>query len=149
MFEVKNKVVIENMLDYTLYDDIDMEDRVFVSWEMFENAVIVLHKNLIEFQENNNVIFDGIYAPPRGGLCLAVKLSYMTNLPMIMDESKITKNTLVVDDCTKSGKTMSKFKDNVTLVMYHNPNSSFTPTIYFKKTSSQINFCWESKLERN
>ena len=149
MIESKNKVVNANILNYVLYDDLDAENRVFVSWKCFEEAINNLHEQILAFQETNSLKFDGIYALPRGGLCLGVKLSYMTKLPLVTDASKITKNTLVVDDCTDTGATLSKFKDNITLVMFHKPTSCFKPTLFFQETEKQINFCWESKEERN
>ncbi|MFH1445569.1 MAG: hypothetical protein ABIF08_03760 [Nanoarchaeota archaeon] len=149
MFSNKNKVVADNIINYTIYDEIDVEDRVFVTWNMFEEAMETLHGKLIDHQKEKQLEFDAIYAPPRGGLCLGVKLSYMTKIPLITDPSKVTSSTVVIDDCTKSGKTMMPFRDNVTLVMFQHPKSVFTPTIYYQETDKQINFCWESKDERN
>lgn len=149
MIESTNQVIINNILDYTLFDDINIEKRIFVSWDLFEKAINDLHKKILEFQEKNRIKFNGIYALPRGGLCLGVKLSYLTHLPMIINQEEITKNTLVVDDCTDTGRTMFKFKENPTLVMFHKPDSCFKPDIFFQETDKQINFCWESREERN
>ena len=149
LFDTKNKIVVDNIINYTLYDDIDVEDRVFVTWKMFEEAMGVLHGKLREIEKETSREFDGIYAPPRGGLCLAVKLSYMTKIPLITDRGKVTENTIVIDDFTKSGATMMPFKDNVTIVMFKHPKSAVEPTICYKETDKQIKFCWESKEERN
>jgi len=143
-----NKVVLKNMLDYTLYDELNIEDRLFVSWDTFDKAVNELHDKLLQIHGKKGLFFDGIYAIPRGGLCLGVKLSYMMKLPLVID-GKISENTLIVDDCTKSGKTLSEFKDNFTLAMFHNPKACFKPNLFFQETTKQINFCWESKEERN
>jgi len=144
----QNKVVLANMLEYTLFDEMDVEDRLFVSWESFEQCVQVLVANIRSRLADGEKI-DSIYALPKGGLCLGVKLAYMLQLPLITDQKKLTKNTLIVDDCTKTGKTLSKFKDHITAVMFHKPSSSFKPDMYFQETDKQINFCWESKEERN
>ena len=149
MINTNNHVIVRNMMDYTLFDDVDIERRIFVSWDLFELAATDLYNQMLEYEEKNNVKFENIYALPRGGLCLGVKLSYMAKLPVLTDREKITKDTLVVDDCTDTGHTLSGFKDNVTLVMFHKPTSSFRPTLFFKETAKQINFCWESKEERN
>lgn len=143
-----NKVVLKNILNYTLYDELNIEDRLFVFWDTFDKAADILYNKLLQFQGENCLQFDGIYAIPRGGLCLGVKLSYMMKLPLL-PEKKITKNTLIVDDCTKTGKTLSYYKDNITLVMFHNSKAGIKPSLYFQETTKQINFCWESKEERN
>jgi len=148
MIKTKNRVVIQNLMDYVLYDDLNIEDRLFVSWQMFESAVNCLYEKIRALQEQGKV-FDAIYALPRGGLCLGVKLSYMTGLPLLTDSSRLTKNTLVVDDCTNTGKTLSVFKHYFTMVMLHKPSSIFKPDVYYQETDKQVNFCWESMEERN
>ena len=142
-----NRIVMQNVTDYTLYDEINMEDRLFVTWDMFERAVTHLYERISDVMNTRR--FDGIYAIPRGGLVLGVKLSYKTGLPLIIDPLRITRDTLVVDDCTKSGKTLSRFADNIKVVMFNNPASTCKPDIYYKEVPEQINFCWESKGERN
>lgn len=149
MIDTNNHVVLKNISDYILYDDINIEKRLFISWKEFESATEELCALMKDFQTRKSITFKNIYALPRGGLCLGVKLSYMTKIPLITDRDQITKDTLIVDDCTDTGKTLSKFKDNTTLVMYHKPTSMFRPDIVFKETGSQINFCWETKEERN
>ncbi|MFH1173781.1 MAG: hypothetical protein V1725_01465 [archaeon] len=140
-----NNVVLKNILEYTLFDEMNIEQRIFVTWDMFERAI----KHLYDELHVLNRPFDSIYALPRGGLCLGVKLSYMTGLPLITNKERITPNTLVVDDCTNTGKTLSAFAGNVTAVMFHKPTAQFRPTLFFQETDKQINFCWESKEERN
>jgi hypoxanthine phosphoribosyltransferase len=149
MINTKNHVIVKNILDYTLYDEVNVEKRIFVSWDFFELAAIDLYNKIREYEEKNRMKFENIYALPRGGLCLGVKLSYMMKLPIITDKGKIDSKTLVVDDCTDTGQTLSSYKDNITVVMFHKPSSSFKPNIFFKETEKQINFCWESKEERN
>jgi hypoxanthine phosphoribosyltransferase len=144
---VNNKVVMENIMNYTLYDDIDMEDRLFVSWSMFEEASGALFEAIKDLQKKTK--FNGIYGVPKGGIVLAVKLSYLTGLQLVTDPEKISDDVLVVDDCTKTGKTLSKYEGNSRVVMFHNPDACFKPDFYFMKTRKQINFCWESMDERN
>ncbi len=149
MVATKNKVVFTNLLNYVLYDDLDSENRLFVSWETFDIAMNYIHKQVEIMQDGGHTQFDAIYALPRGGLCLGVKLSYLTGIPLITDTAKITPATLIVDDCTDTGQTLSRFNGNTTVVMFHKPTSIVTPDIYYQETDKQINFCWESKEERN
>lgn len=149
MINTNNHVIVKNIMDYTLYDEVDIEKRLFVSWELFELAAVDLYNKVREHEEKNNMKFESIYALPRGGLCLGAKLSYMMKLPIIADKANVTQKTLVVDDCTDTGQTLSIYKDNTTVVMFHKHSSSFKPNIFFKETEKQINFCWESKEERN
>ncbi len=144
-----NKIIAQNIEEYALFDEINIEDRLFVSWKMFEEAVSHLFQAIGEIQEKEGRTFDAIFAIPKGGLCLGVKLAYLTGLPLITSPERLTRDTLVVDDCTRSGKTLSKYKEMVTLTMFHSPNSNFKPTAYYKEASEQINFCWEAKHERN
>lgn len=143
-----NKIVMKNILNYTLYDDINIEKREFVSWDDFENCINDLSIKIRD-EINNGRVIKNIYALPRGGLCLGVKLSYVLKIPLTVRKEDITPDTLVVDDCTDTGKTLLPFKDNFTAVMFHKPTSVFTPSIYYMETDKQINFCWESKEERN
>jgi hypoxanthine phosphoribosyltransferase len=124
-----------------------MEERTFVTWSIFEKSVKYLLKEITSASKERN--FDGIYALPRGGLCLGVKLSYLSGLPLITDSKMITDNTIIVDDCTDTGGTLSQYKGNFTAVMFHKPTSMFKPDIYYQETNNQINFCWESAEERN
>jgi len=149
MISSKNKVVLENIMNYTLYDDVDMEDRLFVSWGMFEKAAEEICAKIGRHLKKSKMELDGIYGVPKGGLVLAVKLCHMIKIPMISDPLKITKNTLIVDDCTKSGRTLGRYRNNLKAVMFHNPDARCTPDFYFRQTRKQINFCWESREERN
>lgn len=144
-----NNVVERNVFDYLLFDDVNMEDRLFVSWALFEEAMSHLHSRVAMHEKETGKAFDSIYAIPRGGLCPAVKLSYLMKLPIITDPSAIKSTTLVVDECTDTGKTLSKFVDNATLVLFHKPTAMVKPTFIFQETDKQINFCWESMEERN
>jgi hypoxanthine phosphoribosyltransferase len=148
MMNLANRVVQSNALDYVVFDDINIEKRIFVSWDVFEEAIRSFCLKLKEL-ESQGKVFDSIYSLPRGGLCLGVKLSYLTGLPLITSRDNVTSKTLVVDDCTDTGRTLSEFRENVTFVMFHKPTSCFRPSFYFQETDKQINFCWESVEERN
>lgn len=148
MIDIKNRVVRENAFNYVFFDELDTENRIFVSWIMFDKAVNFLWEKIKELEREGR-IFENVYALPRGGLCLGVKLSYLSGLPLITNKSQINNNTIVVDDCTDTGRTLLSFKDNFTVVMFHKPTSIFKPNLYYEETKKQINFCWESLTERN
>ena len=86
---------------------------------------------------------DSIYGIPRGGLIPAVMLSHLTGLPLVQT---IGENTLVVDDMTDSGVTMSKMPGQWTATLFHKPHTStFTPNVYSKlhKGDEWLVFPWE------
>ena len=86
---------------------------------------------------------DSIYGIPRGGLIPAVMLSHLTGLPLVQT---IGENTLVVDDMTDSGVTMSKMPGQWTATLFHKPHTSiFTPNVYSRlhEGDEWLVFPWE------
>lgn len=55
----------------------------------------------------------GVYGVPRGGLVLAVALSYALDLPLVPEPDR---KTLIVGDITGTGKTLSAWPDNQRVV---------------------------------
>lgn len=62
-----------------------------------------------------------IYPILRGGYYVAVELSRILNIPLT---NKIGRRTLIVDDLIDSGKTLSKYPDNDSAVLYVKNNKS-------------------------
>jgi len=56
----------------------------------------------------NNI--KSVYGIPRGGVIPATIISYRQDIPLILNESDIDENTLIVDDIEDSGKTLKEFK---------------------------------------
>ena len=86
---------------------------------------------------------DSIYGIPRGGLIPAVMLSHLTGLPLVQT---IGENTLVVDDMTDSGVTMSKMPGQWTATLFHKPHTStFIPNVYSRlhEGDEWLVFPWE------
>ena len=86
---------------------------------------------------------DSIYGIPGGGLIPAVMLSHLTGLPLVQT---IGENTLVVDDMTDSGVTMSKMPGQWTATLFHKPHTSiFTPNVYSRlhEGDEWLVFPWE------
>ncbi len=61
---------------------------------------------------------DSIYPIPRSGYFAALIISQRSGLPIVFDKKDITKRTLIVDDITDSGKTLSEFPDNYKAVVF-------------------------------
>lgn len=124
----------------------------YLSWADFRLATEVLLSTIKKFQEKNKFIFTSVYGLPRGGLTLAVTLSYKLKIPLVLERNEITSQTLIVDDCTNTGKTLSQFmhgRTNYTAVLFQKPQSTFKPNFYFRETANKINYCWEHADERN
>ena len=88
--------------------------------------------------------FSGVYGIPRGGLCLAVKLSHHLNLPLLFEP---VEGCLVVDDIYDSGKTLEKFK-NIKNASYFVLISKKDPTWFdsfltMNNNNEWIIFAWE------
>lgn len=87
--------------------------------------------------------FDGIWAPPRGGLTPAVKLSHLLDIPFI---KKPTKLSLIVDDIADTGKCLGDYaKEGYFIVtIFYRKQSSFIPNLWLrKKKDKYIIFPWE------
>ncbi|MBS3128355.1 hypothetical protein J4410_04375 [Candidatus Woesearchaeota archaeon] len=124
----------------------------FLSWADFRLATQVLLSHIQEFEKQNSFKFESVYGLPRGGLPLAVTLSYKMKISLILEKADITEKTLIVDDCTNTGKTLSQFmqgRKNYTAVLFQKPQSIFKPHFFFRETENKINYCWEHEDERN
>lgn len=131
---------------------VESEILEYLTWADFRLAVEVLLSKIEKFERDRQLKFSSIFGIPRGGLCLAVTLSYKLKIPLIIDEHKISDETLIVDDCTNTGKTLKNFlqkRNNFTATIFHKPKSVFTPTFYFRKTENTVNYCWENDDEKN
>ncbi len=75
-------------------------NKIYLSWELFG----LMADRLVTNIKKSKTKFDGVYGIPRGGLILAVCLAHKLNLPF---RQKCTKNSLLVDDISDTGKTLS------------------------------------------
>lgn len=72
-----------------------------LTWQQFDLAVSALAER---FQDRS---IPGIYGVPRGGLCLAVALSHVLELPLLMaPESRC----LIVDEVFETGQTLAALR---------------------------------------
>lgn len=89
------------------------------------------------------VDFDGIWAPPRGGLTPAVKLSHLMNLPW---RKNPTKRSLIFDDIADTGKRLNAYakKGYYIVTIFYHRQSSFEPNKWLReKKDKYIIFPWE------
>lgn len=76
------------------------------TWADFEEAARTLALHFYAKGQITHVV--GV---PRGGLCLAVKLSHMLNVPMELYPNAVPeRSTLIVDDIWDTGATMADYR---------------------------------------
>jgi len=121
----------------------------FVNWQDFETGALAILFKIKKKELENSKKFKNLYGLPRGGLCLATKLAYLMKLPVIVDKKQISEETIIVDDCTNTGKTLLPYKGYFTVTFAHKDKSVFVPDVYYVKTEKDINFCWEGSLDIN
>ena len=76
--------------------------------------------------------YSSIYPVPRGGYRIGILLSNILGLPLVLDEEKITKDTLIIDDLVDSGKTLSRFENDKAVLFVKN-NKENMVDFYVKK----------------
>lgn len=114
--------------------------KVRLSWQEYQTMVERAAKKLAGRR------FTAIYGIPRGGLPIAVSLSHLCMIPLATQKPKrASKNILVVDDISDTGKSLAPFKDFSTFSLFIKPTTSFVPDHYAKKTKEWIVFPWETK----
>lgn len=87
----------------------------------------------------------GVYAPPRGGLCLGVMLSHAMGVPMLLAPCD---GCLIVDDICDGGLTLQHFRETLDCkiaTMYYVDGATVTPDywMYQKVRGDWVLFPWE------
>jgi xanthine phosphoribosyltransferase len=120
-----------------------------MSWYNFDFAVSYLASEISQSGEK----FNCIYGVPRGGLVLGVCLSHKLNIPLYFDWHESSIKTLIVDDTSDTGKTLSYihdcFPETKISTIYYNKKSKVKPDFYVweQKPEEWINFPWEKKIK--
>lgn len=129
------------------------EDVIRISWEEFDNGARDIARQIARHTHEHHQQFQNIYGLPRGGLPLAVRLSYLLGVPLLTQREDVDASTLVVDDSTVTGKTLKAFcatHRNRTAVFVHKPDTSaFVPDFICKTTVKEVNYPWEAMDDRN
>jgi hypoxanthine phosphoribosyltransferase len=113
--------------------------KIILTWEkvgkMIDKLAIKIKKSGIKF--------DGIFGIPRGGLPLAVILSYKMDIPVLLYP---TKNTLVVDDISDNGYTLQRMKNKKIATIYSTDWTITKPDWFVEMKRSKddwLVFPWE------
>ena len=120
------------------------------SWKDFESDV----RQILHFLAGREraTPYTGIYAIPRGGLVLGVRLSHELDLPLIW--GGVTKDVLVVDEICDHGGTLQPYIDRGcdSIVIHRRDGSTAKPTFWAQDAPmynhTYIIYPWESNKER-
>lgn len=117
-----------------------------LTWIQFDFACKEIVRRIKEEGLLNklNCKITNIYGIPRGGLPIATYLSHLLDLPLSLYP---TRNSLLVDDISDKGKTLSIFSGKNPLVtIYYHKQSLVEPDIWiYEKKDKWIQFPWEVK----
>ncbi|MCM1528337.1 MAG: phosphoribosyltransferase [Bacteroides sp.] len=114
-----------------------------VKWE----EVHVFIEALAEHLHKNVPKVSGVYGLPRGGLCPAVMLSHMINVPILMSPCA---GSVIIDDIADSGKTMLHYRERgyfIATVFYKKPSLVEPDFWMFEKKCEWIRLPWEIHKE--
>jgi hypoxanthine phosphoribosyltransferase len=124
--------------------------KIYETWNNFDNTITII----TNYIKNNDLKFDYIYGLPRGGLCLAVKLSHKLNIPILIDYKEeikdIDKNILIVDDISDTGNTLLEFRKkclcNIHIITWHInfEKTCLVPDFYVKIVTDWVVYPWEN-----
>lgn len=78
--------------------------KIFYTWQQFREDCEKIAR--VVSKEAHG--FNAVYGIPRGGLFVAAQLSYLLDIPLLLDWKKIDDKTLVVDDIYDTGATIDK-----------------------------------------
>lgn len=85
----------------------------------------------------------GVYGVPRGGLVLAVMLSYKCNIPLLQAPCE---GCVVIDDIADTGTTLEHYKEKGYYIatMFYHKQSKVVPDFWkHEKQNEWIIFPWE------
>ena len=112
------------------------------TWEEVMEDLNILVPQLRRVERLKNV-----YGLPRGGLVLAVLLSHHLEIPLILREEEIEKETLIVDDISDTGAQLLKLltgRDCLTATLFMHSQTSVVPNFFVRvKGEDWISFPWE------
>ncbi len=93
-----------------------------------------------------------LYAPPRGGLPIAIHLSHYLKLPIIYNVKDLDKKiqfnkAMFIDDIVDTGATLNKLDEDysfdLSCSLFYKKNSIIEPDIWVEETDKWIVFPWE------
>jgi len=117
------------------------EEREYCSDEKYRVGVDKLAQGI----KKSGRVFDGVFGIPTGGMIIAGWLRYRLGLRIIVDPTKITRDTLIAEDIVDKGDTLQflfewlGFKPFV-CTLYWNRQSSIKPDIYIYEKKLWVQF---------
>lgn len=132
-----------------------MEDKIYITYNKFGE----LANELCDKIRDSNYTFSSIYGLPRGGMVLAVHLSFNLELPIITNlmqfKSTPDSRLLIVDDIIGLGcgyERAIEFCDikNIqysTAVLFDKSDTDIPPHFIIDKISSWVVFPWDNPVE--
>ena len=102
-----------------------------VTWEMVDEFIEDLAQRVVEADWTPS----GVYGLPRGGLVLAVMLSYRLRIPLLMAP---TRDCIIIDDIADTGRSLMHYTRNET-----QPNRYFIATMFFCERSLVVPETWK------
>jgi len=120
--------------------------RILYSWQNFNDAMEVIVNRIRA--ERYLLHLERIYGLPRGGLVLAVKLSYRLGLPLATLEDVVAYGqTLVVNDISDSGESMRRIGKLAvcTATLHIVSEAAFVPDIWVeaRDENAWVVYPWE------
>jgi hypoxanthine phosphoribosyltransferase len=113
--------------------------KVYLNW----GDIDLLVENLCRIITASGKQIKSVTGIERGGLIPAVMISHRLNIPYVR---RINKDTLVVDDISDSGYTLTNTAALYTATLHYKRTSSFTPDFYAKEVGQDwIVYPWENK----
>ena len=115
--------------------------EIIITWEEVGKMIDELALKIKKSGEK----IDGVFGVPRGGLPLAVILSYKMDIPVLLYP---TENTLVVDDISDNGYTLQRLKNKKIATIYTTDWTITQPNWFIEKKLSKehwLVFPWEKK----
>ncbi len=116
-------------------------DKIKITHRKFLNDIQLLADQISIAQCRMRETFSGIYGIKRGGYVVAVYLSHRLNLPILNEP---TSGCVVVDELVDSGKTLKKYENYHTAVLYRKDCTEFEADFYVKTINKWIVFDWET-----
>ena len=128
-------------------------EKEIITYQMYDHMLDKLVEMIESSKSYTKIKY--VYAPPRGGLPIAVHLAHHLNLEFLTNQdmnewinNDEMKKVLIVDDVADTGKTLLGIEDFhsvnfITATLHYKPRSMVKPTFFVEETSAWIVYPWE------
>jgi len=133
-----------------------MSEKILITYNTFGK----LADDLCSVIRSSNIKFSAVHGLPRGGLILAVHISFKLEIPLIINLTQFTKEfpngrLLIVDDIIGTGKSYDRAIETARIrniqyntgVLFCRPDLEDKPNFIIDKTDSWILFPWDKEEE--